>query len=333
MKTFFLIICVLISFEAFGQIPPASRPVCAFCEADIYTHEPHKPGCPNYIGQQSGNNQKQSTSGNDYQQTADLMNGLVNMYIEILQEHFESKRLFNSKAEKLYGVEGCEDQGFVVAHGIDNYYTVWNDNTKKWQLVDPSTSTLTNIILYNAGAVCINRWLKNKWSIIDMCPGGNIHSTMFKNREIVGYDYDSCKCVAKDAPIAVGKNKKGKWLWGLVCRDPNTDSWNHTVKDVWDGFDIIPLDSRNFALGHKNNLLTLFSADGTQVTEEFYSKILPFAIMDQILFFMVQRDNKWGLIDETGKTVTPCIYNEIKIDNKTISALKDDNWIELSKIE
>ena len=331
MKRCILIVCILVSAQyAFSQIPPASRPVCAWCEAEIY--EPHKPGCPCYVANTDKNATPQTPQTNKHQQTSALMSDAVNLYLGILQEHFANKRLMNSTAEKFYGVEGCEDNGYVVTRGRDGYYTVWNNNAQKWQLMDPSGSTFINIILYNSRAVCVQRWLKKKWSIVDFCPNGRTDGGVVKNKIVVDFDYDSIKCVAKGAPIAVGKQKKSKWQWGLVTCDTSSGVWQHNVDDTWDGIDILPLSNNSFAIARKDNLLTLFSSDGKRITEKFYSQILPFALICKMMYFLVKETDKWGLINENGEVAVPCSYDEIKIDDNSISAQKDGKWEVLSTI-
>lgn len=50
MKRFVFTAIMLASVVgASAQIPPASEPVCAFCEARFTKGESHKPGCPNYV--------------------------------------------------------------------------------------------------------------------------------------------------------------------------------------------------------------------------------------------------------------------------------------------
>ena len=336
-KTIILICLILFSVSCFAQVPPVSRPVCAFCEAEITLGEPHKPGCPNYVAPPKPESTSSSSSAasalsisSQKQLTAEMATLAVGAYIGMLSDMISAKQRFNASADKLYGVPGCEDDGYVVARGKDGYYSIWNSNGNFWAILDPDTSTLTDIILYNARATCIQRWLGHKWCVTDLSPNGKYKKGA---KDIVGHKYDAVKCVAKDAPIAVGKNKKNEWKWGLVTRDPATEKWEHTVEDKWDDIDILPVGNKSFALAKSNGQTTLFSSEGKQLTRDSYSQIVPFAEIDSILYFLTENDKKWGIMTETGDVAVDCIYDEIKIDSAGIIGSKGNESVVISKIQ
>lgn len=337
MKKIIIFIClILFSASCFAQVPPVSRPVCAFCEAEITLGEPHKPGCPNYVGPADSNTSSSSGGGSaatapaisQSQLTAAAATVAVGAYISMLSEMLSSKERFNAAASKLYGVPGCEDDGYVVARGTDGYYSIWNGNGNFWATIDPDTSTYTDIILFNSRAACLQRWLGHKWSVLDLAPNGKYK----KGPEYVVKKYDAVKCVAKDAPIAVGKGKNNNLKWGLVTRDPATEKWSHTVDDKWDDMDILPVGKKSFALGKSKGQTTLFSSEGKQLTKDSYSQITPFAEIDGKLYFLTENNQKWGLMTEDGQVAEECIYDEIKIDSEGIVGTRNNESVIISKV-
>lgn len=199
-----------------------------------------------------------------------VMNGVGSIVGAIQQ-----RQASNAAATLLYGEEGREADGYVVARGIDGYYSVWSTTNEWWQIMEPSSSTILNIILYDARACVIHRWLQSKWCIVDLeaFPDKKQYN---KNKAILGYKYDDMKCVGRNAPIAVGKKKGKKMLWGLVTRNPESGEWRMTVseKENWARMDIFKCgEEMMYARALRQGYATLYALDGSIIAEGAYEDL------------------------------------------------------------
>lgn len=202
--------------------------------------------------------------------TNQVMGGIGNV-VGAIQQRYAA----NAAATLLYGEAGREADGYVVARGIDGYYSVWSTENNWWQIMEPSSSTILNIILYDARACVIHRWLQSKWCIVDLeaFPEKKQYN---KNKAILGYKYDEMKCVARNAPIAVGKKKGKKMIWGLVTRNPETGAWSMTVseKEKWEKMDIFKCgEEMMYARALRQGYATLFALDGSIIAEGPYEDL------------------------------------------------------------
>lgn len=310
------------------SIPPASKCVCAYCKGQ----NGHKSSCiyapKTSSSYSSTTSSSASTSSNSTKSTissltSSLMTSMLSSYLTSLPGKFERIAQMNAAAQKMYGVSGGEADGYVVAIGTDGYYSVWSDKSRKWVFNDPASSTLTDIIMYNAHATCIQRWLGHKWGVFDVTVGNT--SKNYRNA-IEVFKYDSVKCVAKDAPIAVGKKKGKNYIWGLITKENNSDSWSHTVENKWDNFDILPTVLANFAVGRKDGKLALFAQDGTILVPLLYESFLPAFSDETRTFFFVSINSLWGLIDQQGTVYVPCEYDDIKYVEEGVLVKKNEEW-------
>lgn len=344
--SFFVLSVVVISGSyaqsAYGQlksmagsasVPPASKGVCAACgTSNPYAHNP---GCP-YGAKSSASgittpssSSSTSTAAAVSSLTGSLMTSVLSSYLSSLPGKYERNMQMNAAAQKLYGVPGGEADGFVVAVGTDGYYSIWDDNSKKWAFEEPYASTLTGMIMYNSRAVCVQRWLGHKWGVFDM-KKGKIGSVNVVKKAVEFFKYDSVKCVAKDAPIAVGKKNGKKYRWGLITKGDNVDTWSLTVKNDWDNFDILPTILTNFAIGHKDGKCALFAQNGNMVTQPLYDAITPVFADGTHTYFFVCMNALWGLMNELGEMLVPCENEDIKYTEEGVVVRKGGEWIVVS---
>jgi len=200
----------------------------------------------------------------------------------------QNRQIQNAGATLLYGEAGCEADGYVVARGMDGYYSVWNSKDNWWQIMEPSSSTILQIILYDARACVVHRWLRGKWCIVDL--EGNPEKKKYaRNKEILGYKYDEMKCVARNAPIAVGKGKGKKMRWGLVTRDPQSGAWSLTVAEQWEKMDLFRYEDIMFARALRTGYATLYALDGSIIAEGPYDDL---NIFDGII--EAKQNGKWS---------------------------------------
>ncbi|MBP5344796.1 MAG: WG repeat-containing protein [Bacteroidales bacterium] len=318
-----------------AKVPPASKCVCAYCKSS--TPYIHHAGCPyanktTTLATSSSKSTSPSTSSVVSSLTGSLMTSVLSSYLSGLSDRQARNAQMNAAAEKLFGVPGGEADGFVVAVGTDGYYSIWDDNSKRWAFEEPYASSLTGMILYNSRAVCIQRWMGHKWGVFDM-KKGKVGSTNLVKKAVEFYKYDSIKCVAKDAPIAVGLKKGKKYRWGLITKGDNVDTWSHTVEDKWDNFDILPMALTNFAIGHKEGKCALFAQSGKMLTQPLYDAITPAFADDAHTYFFVTLNALWGLINDLGEVLIPCEYENIKYSEEGVSVQKDGKWIAVSSHE
>ena len=184
----------------------------------------------------------------------------------------QRQQMLNASAMLLYGEEGRDADGYVVARGIDGYYSVWNYQQNNWQIMEPSCSTILEIILYDARACVVHRWLKSKWCIVDL-EGYPDKKKYAKNKVLLKYKYDAMKCVARNAPIAVGKKKGKKMIWGLMTRDPESGAWSHSVEDNWEQMDLYRFEDIFYARALKQGYATLYALDGSVIAEGPYDDL------------------------------------------------------------
>lgn len=342
--SFFVLSVVVISGSyaqsAYGQlksmagsasVPPASKGVCATCgTSNPYAHNP---GCP-YGAKSSASgittpssSSSTSTAAAVSSLTSSLATTMLSSYLTNLPGKFERIAQMNAAAQKMYGVPGGEADGYVVAIGTDGYYSVWSDKSKRWVFNDPASSTMTDIIMYDPHAVCIQRWLGHKWGVFDVTIGGT--NKNYRNA-IEVFKYDSVKCVAKDAPIAVGQKKGKKYRWGLITKGDNVNTWSHTVKNEWDNFDILPTILTNFAIGHKDGKCALFAQNGNMVTQPLYDAITPVFADGTHTYFFVCMNALWGLMNELGEMLVPCENEDIKYTEEGVVVRKGGEWIVVS---
>ena len=185
---------------------------------------------------------------------------------------FQRRDMMNASAMLLYGQEGCEADGYVVAQGIDGYFSVWNSKERWWQIMEPSSSTIIGIVLYDARACVVHRWLRGNWCIVDLegHPGKKQYA---KNEYILKYKYNEMKCVARNAPIAVGKGKGKKMRWGLVTRDPESGAWSHSVEEIWESMDIYRFADIFYARALRQGYACLYALDGSIIAEGPYEDL------------------------------------------------------------
>lgn len=207
-------------------------------------------------------------------QNATIQTGINNVSAGVgnLVGAIQRQQMMNASAMLLYGQEGCEADGYVVAQGIDGYFSVWDGNAKCWQIMEPSSSTILQIILFDARACVIHRWLRGKWCIVDML-GHPEKKHYYRNQVVVDYKYDDMKCVARNAPIAVGKGKGKKMRWGLVTRNPESGAWNHSVEDNWESMDIYRFEDIFYARALRKGYATLYALDGSIIAEGAYEDL------------------------------------------------------------
>lgn len=345
MKALIIIslVSVVLSFDAYGQsalnqlkqmtnsnisVPPASKGVCAYCR----TSNPyiHNAGCP--YGNKSTSTSistpsSSSTSTNSVltSETGSLMSSVLSTYLSNLSNRSAKNAEMNAAAQKMIGVPGCEDEGYVVSVGTDGYYSIWDDNSKQWAFEEPFASTMTNTILYNHRAVCVQRWLGHKWGIFDLKKGKTGSANLAK-KAIEFYKFDTVKCVAKDAPIAVGIQKGKNYRWGLVTKGDNVETWSRTVDTEWDDFNIIPTAITNFAIGHKDGKCALFAQNGTMLIKPLYDSFAPVFSDGTHTYFFVCLNALWGLVNELGEIFVPCEYDDIQYTAEGVAVKKDGEW-------
>lgn len=318
-----------------ASVPPASKGVCAACgTSNPYSHNPgcpygSKSSAPGITTPSSSSSTSTSTAAVVSSLTSSLATTMLSSYLTSLPDRFARNAQMNAAAQKLYGVPGGEADGFVVAVGTDGNYSIWDDNSKKWAFEEPYASTLTGMIMYNSRAVCVQRWLGHKWGVFDM-KKGKIGSVNLLKKAVEFYKYDSVKCVAKDAPIAVGKKSGKKYRWGLITKGDNVDTWSLTVKNDWDNFDILPTVLTNFAIGHKDGKRALFAQNGNMVTQPLYDAITPVFADGTHTYFFVSMNALWGLMNELGELLIPCENEDIKYTEEGVVVKKNGEWIVVS---
>lgn len=334
-----IIVILLFPFAVRGQSLPVVRPLCVFCGVDLCAGEQHKEKCPfldpeKYAEAEANNNGKKkgaslksvnavhNISGNLEVQKLD---NIVSGYLKYLYARLVNKRY--TPGTKLINEEECHDDGFVVVCGYDGYYSIWNENAGHYQFADPKGSILTQMILYNARAVCVQFWLHKKWGLFDLCHKGKTASPFTAKVLTENFEYDDVRCVAKDAPIAVGKFKNRKCNWGLFTRSPGTDTWSHTVENTWTDIKILPLGKRSFAIARDEDNVALYDEYGRLVTNNMYARILPFVRIDDMPYFLVESDGKFGIMACNGTLAVDCIYGDMKIDADGIKGLLGDEWV------
>jgi len=310
------------------SIPPASKCVCAYCKGQ----NGHKSSCIYSPKTSSSHSSTTSSSASTFSNstkstisslTSSLMSSMLSSYLSSLPGKYERQMQMNAAAQKMYGVSGGEADGYVVAVGTDGYYSIWSDNSRKWVFEEPYASTITDMILYNPHATCIQRWLGHKWGVFDVTYGS---ATKSYRKAIEVFKYDSVKCVAKNAPIAVGLKKGKTYRWGLITKHNILDSWSHTVKNEWDNFDILPMAVANYAIGHKDGKCALFAQDGTILIPLLYDMFLPAFFDGTNTFFFVCINALWGMVDEKGTVYVPCEYDDIKYVEEGVLVKKNDEW-------
>lgn len=221
-----------------------------------------------------------------------LMTQSAHAQFSRLAAAIERERQMNEGATLLWGERGCEAQGYVVALGMDGYFSVWNNNAKQWQIATPAGSILIHILLYDPRAVCIQRWTGSKWCIIDTQAHPN-RKGLYQNAEVVPYAYDDIKCVSYRAPIAVAKGSGEKRKWGLVTCNPATGVWKHTVDDEWESMRL-KLSGRDdvfYARAHKSGYSALFAVDGSVIAEGAYEDLL---IEDGLIKY--KQNGQWAVL-------------------------------------
>lgn len=325
----------LKSMAGSASVPPASKAVCAYCKSqNPYVHNAGCPYASKSVAPGVASSKTTSTSGSAVAAvsslTGSLMTSVLSSYLSSLPGKYERQMQMNAAAQKLYGVPGGEADGFVVAVGTDGYYSIWDDNSRRWVFEEPYASTITDMILYNAHAACIQRWLGHKWGVFDVTHGSAAKSY---RKAIEVFKYDSVKCVARNAPIAVGLKKGKKYRWGLITKHDVLDSWSHTVKNEWDNFDILPTVLTNFAIGHKDDKCALFAQNGSMVVQPLYDAITPVFADGTHTYFFVCMNALWGLMNELGELLVPCEYEDIKYTEEGVAVRKNGEWTIVSSRE
>ena len=201
-----------------------------------------------------------------------LTKGTISGSVE-KEEHHEKQQAQKATGTQTVEVAGgTSADGYSVIRGEDGYYSVYNDNAHQWQIAEPKGSTLIHIVLYDARAVCVQRWLGHKWCIVDMKAYPNKRG-YYQNAEVVSYEYDEVKCIARNAPIAVGKDKGKKTFWGLVTRNPETGEWSHSVGDVWSSMDLYRHEDIYYARALSEGYAALYALDGSIIAEGPYEDL------------------------------------------------------------
>ena len=337
-----ILLTLILASSVVSALYPAGEPRCAFCGVDLCAAEQHQDACPflekpaqQKPAQQTMNGKSTEKLGGGLHKKnsivkqhanleIDKIEDIITSYCDNLLSRLEHKRY--TLGATLYDEPECHDDGFVVVCGADGYYSIWNDNAKHWQFSEPQGSTLIKMILYNARAACVQRWLQGKWCIVDLAPQGKYQSA-YKNDIIVNYEYDNVKCVAKGSPIAVGKYHKRDMRWGLVTRVEGSDRWAHTVDDTWSDMDILPIGDKSFAIAHSEGYVTLFNTYGKRITNQGFARIIPLAQVDGKIYFVVDDNGKLGMMAEDGTMTAECRYEDFKIDTEGIKVLSNNSWI------
>lgn len=78
------------------------------------------------------------------------------------------------------------------------------------------------------------------------------------------------------------------------------------------------------------DLYGFYSIDGLTLTSELYENYSPLANG----FITVMREGKWGVLDNRGIEILPCIYDEINLfNNSTVYVIQDStiSYISISE--
>lgn len=292
-------------------VPKPSNPVCAYCGVPL-NGTPHKSTCPyatTSAATSTGSYNTRTTSGysgstvstNQYliSTATSLLGGMLSAALSSNRQ-----RQITSEISKQ---AGNGDGGFYVTKNSDGYYSIWDDEEQKW-VITPEASIMTRMYLYDCHAACIQRWTGKKWGIADLTRRNKAWASKFT----YWFQFDDVNCVDKNAPIGVAKGKKNP-KWGLVTRNKNNDSWTMTYKPEFSSLSIIQADGRFFAVCGKDGLCTLIDLFGNVLIPLLYKAISPAYVEDGTIYFTVQSSDGWGIIDEHGKEILPCIYESITI--------------------
>lgn len=299
------------------SVPKASDPVCAYCGVKL-NGTPHKSTCPyatksvSTTTKTSGTSIPSGYSGTSVSTNTYLISTATSLLGDLLTTALSANRQRQITSE-ISKQEGNGDGGFYVTKNSDGYYSIWDDNQQKW-IMTPEASIMTRMYIYDCHAACIQRWTGKKWGIADLT-----RDKPWAGKFFLWFQFDDVKCVDKEAPIGVAKGKKNP-KWGLVTKNKVTGNWSMTQKPQFSSIQIVCVDGRYFAICEKDGLCALIDLYGNVLIDFLYKTISPAYADGGVIYFAVEGNDGWGLVDEFGKELMPCIYESITIGENGLQA-------------
>ncbi|MBP5135465.1 MAG: WG repeat-containing protein [Paludibacteraceae bacterium] len=323
---FFLCYHATNAQSAYGQlkqmggnvsVPKASNPACAYCGAK--GGAPHKSTCP-YAPKAGSSSAGGTSAGAKTSNPSVSANSyMISTATSLLGNVLSSALSYNSHRQitaQPSTKPGNGDNGFYVMKGSDGYISIWDDNSQRW-VIDPQSSTFPDIIIYDSRAACLLRWAGKKWGIMDLERNGS-----WLKKFVQFFTYDDVICIAKDAPIGVGLKKKKQMIWGLFTKNKTLGTWSLTQTPQYTSISMLYADNRYFALCGKDGLYTLIDLYGKVIIPLLYKNISPAYVSEGILYFTIEGEDGWGLVNEFGDTILPCIYQSIFLGENGIEVIE-----------
>ena len=110
----------------------------------------------------------------------------------------------------------------------------------------------------------------------------------------------------------------------LACISKN--SLNRCMTDVIEKYSTIGKFNRGFAYVGKGDKWGLIDETGKEIIPCIYDSLYDLDFTKYLLT-RVKKDGKWGFIDKTGKEVIPCIYDDVNTFSEGLASVKlDGKW-------
>ena len=111
-------------------------------------------------------------------------------------------------------------------------------------------------------------------------------------------------------------------IWGLFTKNKTLGTWSLTQTPQYTSISMLYADNRYFALCSKDGLYTLIDLYGKVIIPLLYKNISPAYVSEGILYFTIEGEDGWGLVNEFGETILPCIYQSIFLGENGIEVIE-----------